>query len=102
MQASLVRPTRLFSQLTEREYLRVVEHYLEDLQDKLDEVMEDNSGVVEDVSLHQSVLQLEMADSKIYVINKQTPNLQIWLSSPFSGPQRFDYQEGEWLNTRNG
>ena len=26
-----------------------------------------------------------------YVINKQTPNQQIWLSSPTSGPKRYDY-----------
>ena len=25
-----------------------------------------------------------------YVINKQTPNKQIWLSSPISGPKRYD------------
>lgn len=26
-----------------------------------------------------------------YVINKQPPNKQIWLSSPISGPKRFDW-----------
>lgn len=26
-----------------------------------------------------------------YVINKQAPNKQIWLSSPVSGPKRYDY-----------
>ncbi|XP_039300135.1 frataxin homolog, mitochondrial-like, partial [Nilaparvata lugens] len=26
-----------------------------------------------------------------YVINRQSPNLQIWLSSPSSGPKRYDY-----------
>lgn len=25
-----------------------------------------------------------------YVINRQTPNKQIWLSSPISGPKRYD------------
>ena len=35
-----------------------------------------------------------MIGKKFYVINKQTPNKQIWLSSPFSGPHRFEcYQE---------
>ena len=28
-------------------------------------------------------------DYGVYVINKQTPNKQIWLSSPISGPQRY-------------
>lgn len=27
----------------------------------------------------------------IYVLNKQPPNRQIWLSSPISGPKRYDY-----------
>jgi frataxin len=27
-----------------------------------------------------------------WVINKQPPNKQIWLSSPLSGPKRYDYQ----------
>lgn len=26
-----------------------------------------------------------------YVINKQPPNKQIWLSSPLSGPKRYDW-----------
>jgi len=26
-----------------------------------------------------------------YVINKQPPNKQIWLSSPVSGPKRYDW-----------
>jgi frataxin len=53
-------------------------------------------------------------DSGTYVINKQPPNKQIWLSSPKSGPKRFDYvilgdgqhekQDtacGEWLYLRD-
>ena len=27
-----------------------------------------------------------------YVINKQSPNRQIWLSSPVSGPKRYDFR----------
>lgn len=33
-----------------------------------------------------------------YVINRQTPNLQIWLSSPISGPKRYDFVVGQgWI-----
>lgn len=32
-----------------------------------------------------------------YVINRQTPNLQIWLSSPTSGPKRYDFINGTWV-----
>lgn len=36
-----------------------------------------------------------------YVINKQTPNRQIWLSSPISGPKRFDLVNEKWISTRD-
>ena len=36
-----------------------------------------------------------------YVINKQPPNQQIWMSSPISGPARFGYSpEGIWVHHR--
>lgn len=51
----------------------------------------------------------------VYVINKQPPNKQIWLSSPKSGPKRFDYvmlgdgqqdkqdtASGDWIYLRDG
>jgi frataxin len=43
------------------------------------------------------------ADRGTYVINKQSPNRQIWWSSPISGPKRFEYDttEDKWLNTRD-
>ncbi len=40
------------------------------------------------------VLTLCFPPSGTYVLNKQPPNRQIWLSSPVSGPKRFDYVEG--------
>jgi frataxin len=49
------------------------------------------------------------------VLNKQPPNKQIWLSSPVSGPKRFDWVvsgesmhekegsgEGDWVYLRDG
>jgi len=45
----------------------------------------------------------------VYIINKQPPNKQIWLSSPVSGPKRYDWVEsgdgastGEWVYARDG
>lgn len=39
-----------------------------------------------------------------YVINRQSPNRQIWLSSPVSGPKRYDFVcDGEyWLYKHDG
>ncbi len=38
-----------------------------------------------------------------YVLNKQTPNRQLWLSSPLSGPRRFDWCERRehWVYARD-
>lgn len=46
-----------------------------------------------DVSLSQGVLTLALGQpyGKSWVINKQTPNRQIWWSSPLSGPRRYDW-----------
>lgn len=50
-----------------------------------------------------------------YVVNKQPPSRQIWLSSPLSGPKRYDWVvvgesqhekegagRGEWVYLRDG
>lgn len=36
------------------------------------------------------------------MINKQPPNQQIWLSSPFSGPARFSYAPQGAAETEDG
>lgn len=37
------------------------------------------------------------------MINKQPPNKQIWLSSPISGPKRYDWSvEGESMDQKEG
>lgn len=66
------------------------------MTDALDEVDE---GMFDDVNLADGVLNIEMSDGRAYVINKQSPNMQIWLSSPLSGPQRFEFEldTEEWL-----
>lgn len=55
------------------------------------------------------------AEVGTYVINKQPPNKQIWLSSPKTGPKRYDYvivgegqhekqdtATGDWVYLRDG
>lgn len=37
-----------------------------------------------------------------YVINRQTPNKQIWLSSPKSGPKRYDFVNSQWIYKHDG
>ena len=69
-------------------------------------------------------MELKLGDKGTYVINKQTPNRQIWFSSPVrsvpffhllsclnssnsllcSGPKRYNWdpKRNEWRNTRDG
>eukprot|EP01101_Sappina_pedata_P002968 TRINITY_DN13177_c0_g1_i1.p1 TRINITY_DN13177_c0_g1~~TRINITY_DN13177_c0_g1_i1.p1 ORF type:complete len:180 (+),score=63.16 TRINITY_DN13177_c0_g1_i1:59-541(+) len=52
-----------------------------------------------DVDLLNGVLSIKTSKGT-YVINKQAPNRQIWLSSPISGPKRFNFCENQtkWVS----
>ncbi|KAI0216669.1 Mitochondrial matrix iron chaperone [Massospora cicadina] len=54
--------------------------------------------------LLSGVLTLSLGELGTYVINKQPPNCQIWLSSPISGPKRYDFDvsSGQWVYHRDG
>jgi frataxin len=69
--------------------------------ERLAEQIEEALGEV-DVELRGGILTLELEDGREYVINKHTPNRQIWLSSPVSGAAHFvhDPQAGVWRSTR--
>ena len=56
-----------------------------------------------DIEYSQGVLTVKLGGNLgTYVINKQTPNRQIWMSSPVSGPVRYDYHKGSWVYSRDG
>jgi frataxin len=71
---------------------------LEELSEKLEEALEERFDEGADVSLNNGVLTVVVDDQHTYVINKQTPNRQLWLSSPISGPKRFDLVQGSWVD----
>ncbi|KAI9572653.1 hypothetical protein HD554DRAFT_1336305 [Boletus coccyginus] len=73
---------------------------LERLEDLLDDVANDGF----EVDYHSGVLTLNLGSNGTYVINKQPPNKQIWLSSPISGPKRYDYvpSTDDWRYSRDG
>ena len=66
---------------------------LESLCDKFNELFEEEEVFESaDNTLADGVLTALLGEQfGIYVINKQTPNRQLWLSSPSSGPSRFDW-----------
>ncbi|XP_063900843.1 uncharacterized protein LOC135120474 [Zophobas morio] len=57
-----------------------------------------------DVYYESGVLTVNLGQYGTYVINKQAPNKQLWLSSPLGGPKRYDYntKSKEWISLRDG
>ena len=60
-------------------------------------------------------MTITVTNKGTYVLNKQPPNKQIWLSSPISGPKRYDWcvvgdsqgdkegtGSGHWIYARDG
>ena len=45
--------------------------------------------------VQQGVLTVRLGELGTYVINKQAPNRQLWMSSPLSGPVRYDWAPGQ-------
>lgn len=83
----------------ELEYDSASEQTMQSLLDALDIFSEDELDM--DVEYNSGVLTLTTADGT-YVINKQPPNLQIWLSSPISGPWQFSFNAAlqDWVDIR--
>lgn len=83
-------------------YNQSADHTLELLQESLETYLEDSDVDNSDVEFGQGVLTVKLGRHGTYVINKQAPNRQIWLSSPVSGPSRFDFINGTWIYHRTG
>ncbi|XP_064260113.1 frataxin, mitochondrial isoform X2 [Passer domesticus] len=87
------------SSLDETTYEKLAEETLDSLADFFEDLA-DKPFTPEDydVSLGSGVLTVKLGgDMGTYVINKQTPNRQIWLSSPTSGPKRYDWTGRNWV-----
>ncbi|CAL1696530.1 unnamed protein product [Somion occarium] len=96
---------------------------MERLLDSIETILDDLSSSDYEVEYSSGVLTLKLGDKGTYVINKQPPNKQIWLSSPLrfvyyglpsfpapltvccyfiSGPKRYDYiqDSDDWIYVR--
>ncbi|KAG0381144.1 Mitochondrial chaperone Frataxin [Mortierella sp. AD032] len=91
MKPSSPEPTYTVSDLSEDDY-----HTASDASmDRMVEYFEDLGDEYEipgyDVEYQSGVMTLKLGDKGTYVVNKQPPNKQLWLSSPTSGPKRYDF-----------
>lgn len=87
--------------ITYDEFHLHADRYLEELVNRLEQEQETRQDV--EVDFSAGVLEVAIASKGTYVLNKQPPNKQIWLSSPLSGPKRFDWVVvGESMHQKQG
>lgn len=86
--------------LTDAEYNTHATHALDTINDELDAFFERQRIFEADVDEEAGVMEINVSEGT-YVINKQPPTKQIWLSSPISGPRRFDFHNGKWVSLRD-
>ncbi len=121
--------------ITEADYHTLADEYLDKLLSRLEKLQDEREDVDVEYSVRRQPAPLLRALAHIsanriqagvmtlalgeemgtYVINKQPPNKQIWLSSPKTGPKRYDYvvfgegqhekqdtATGDWVYLRDG
>ncbi len=54
-----------------------------------------------DVDLESGILTITCADDTKIIVNRQTPNREIWVAAR-SGGFHFRWREGAWRDTRSG
>ncbi|KAF2036227.1 Frataxin [Setomelanomma holmii] len=100
------------TEISTTEFHERADQYLNELVERLEEAQEKDPQI--EVEYSAGVLEVK-AKEHSYVLNKQPPNRQIWLSSPISGPKRFDWVvsqesmnfkegsgQGDWVYLRDG
>ena len=88
---------------SEAEFHSVADETLDAIQDAMEELFEEISSEDDDLEVNfaSGVLTIALPPHGTWVINKQTPNRQLWWSSPLSGPRRYEYDNGQWVFTRS-
>lgn len=94
--------SKKFSQnCNEFDYHKVCDETLDSLCEYFEDLVENSAHLTAaDVTYGDGVLTVNFgAPHGVYVINRQTPNKQIWLSSPTSGPRRYDFESSKkaWI-----
>ncbi|KAI8558371.1 hypothetical protein RHMOL_Rhmol04G0086500 [Rhododendron molle] len=77
-------PVDYSSLLQEEEFHKLADSTIHDLLEKLEEYGDSVDIDDFDIDYGNEVLTLKLGTLGTYVVNKQTPNRQIWMSSPLS------------------
>ena len=91
---------RFSSGNTDLAYNAASERFVECVMDLIDRA---DSDAVEDTKFDDGVLNVE-TEQGTWVLNKQAPKRQLWLSSPISGPHHYDMvgDGAAWRSDRDG
>ncbi|XP_012276458.1 frataxin homolog, mitochondrial [Orussus abietinus] len=92
------------TEISRIQFEKISDETLESLSEYFDELVEQANHLQDaDVSYGDGVLTVKFGKQYgTYVINRQTPNRQIWLSSPKSGPKRYDFIDDKWIYKHDG
>lgn len=81
--------------MNESEFHRAADEILA----RIERAAEATAGV--DSDLEEGVLTLECPDESRIIVNRQTPNREIWVAAR-SGGFHFAWRDGAWRDTRSG
>ncbi|MGA8148796.1 MAG: iron donor protein CyaY [Gallionellaceae bacterium] len=82
--------------MTESEFNELSDAIFERIQQSVDA-----SGTDIECNLNGPVLELEFEDGSKIIINRHTPNQEIWLAAK-SGGFHYSLQNGSWISKRDG
>jgi len=82
------------------EYLKEINNALTHISDNVDAL---DSDAVECNYDGSGVLKFQITNEKKYVLNIQRPTQQLWVSSPVSGPYKFEFEIEKkcWIDVKN-
>ncbi|SUA44268.1 frataxin-like protein [Neisseria zoodegmatis] len=82
--------------MTESEFLQHSDALFTHIEDQIDE-----GGWDFDCRLNGNVLTIEAGDGTQIIVNRHTPNQELWIAAK-SGGYHFAEKDGRWLATRDG
>ncbi|TAN56624.1 MAG: iron donor protein CyaY [Magnetospirillum sp.] len=82
--------------LDENRFITLADQLIERIADAVEDNLE-----TADADIQSGILTITVPGLGQYVINKHTPNREIWVSSPKSGAYHFAHRDGAWVSTRD-
>lgn len=82
--------------MTESEFIRLADEVFTRIENTLDA-----GGDDVEYSFNGSVLEIEFDDDSKIIVNRHTPNREIWIAAR-SGGFHYGFKDGQWLSQRDG